>query len=270
MFGASTRRPAVQARWPRTAATPTLAWLAAIRSPLPILVAGAEGGVGTTTVASMLGETFAACSAGPTVVVDQCGSPRGSLSRRLLGHRREWTTWEATRHAREGAVTARIAGAAPTSHSGAVVLADHGHMPLRTLMNLVYAPCGVLVLDGGQLSTMLVAHLDLPVALVLVGRADVIGAEAVCAALGLLADHDHPWPCVVLADTTRRRRQVQAARALLTASGPVHHVALPNDPVLASGHPLHFNRLGRASSAVCLWLVTSIALASASQYPPAR
>jgi hypothetical protein len=166
-------------------------------------------------------------------------------------------------------VTARLVGAATTSHSGAVVLTD-GHTPLRTLMRLVRTPCGVLVLDGGQLSSLLLARLDLPVALVLVGRADVIGAEAVSAALGLLADHDHPWPCVVLADTARRRRQVHAARALLSASGPVHQVALPNDPVLASGRPLHFNRLGRASSAVCLWLITSIALASASQYPPAQ
>src|SRR6266540_3184517 len=64
--------------WPAKEAGAVWAWMAKPRPPLTVLVAGAEGGVGTTTVAALLGETIAAASPGSIWLLDQCGSSWGS------------------------------------------------------------------------------------------------------------------------------------------------------------------------------------------------
>ena len=68
-------RKTVPRGWPQ-AAQSLWSWMAQPRAPLPVLVGGAEGGVGTSTVTALIGEVIAAASPGPTVILDQ-GGPGG-------------------------------------------------------------------------------------------------------------------------------------------------------------------------------------------------
>src|SRR5437588_11295141 len=74
--------------WPVKDGGPVWSQVASRQHRLMVMVAGAQGGVGTTTVAAFLGETLAAASTGPTAAIDQSGLPwEAGLARRLLGER---------------------------------------------------------------------------------------------------------------------------------------------------------------------------------------
>jgi MinD-like ATPase involved in chromosome partitioning or flagellar assembly len=248
--------------WPAKTAAPVWAWLTQQRAPLPVLVAGAEGGVGTSTVTALLADTIAAASPGPTVVLDQCGSPWGSLPRRLLGQRGGMAAEQAAGLLANGMSALRVLRAAPSTSAGAAVLTDPGYVPLRDVFRSVATVCGALLVDAGPVNLVLTARLDLRPVLVLVGRADVIGAEAVCAALGYLT-HYAPGlhPVVVLTSSTGStdRRRVHAATKLVAATGVPTPIELPFDPRLASGQPVHLDRLARPTVTACLRLVRGIA-----------
>jgi hypothetical protein len=239
--------------WPRKPAESLWAWLAQPRRPLPVLVGGAEGGVGTSTVAALIGEILAAGSPGPTVIVDQCGTPAGGLIRRLVGQRAGWNAHQAV---------AGLGGldAAPRTSAGAVLVDDgRGYTPLGVLLRLVWTAGGALVVDGGPADAVLVARLDIRPVVVVVGRADVIGAEAVCAALGFLHRSTSVPPVVVLSSTAPGdRRRVQAATKLVAATGTDHVVHLPHDPRLAQGRPLRLDRLGTSTASAGLAVVSRI------------
>lgn len=248
------------AGWPIKQADPVWSWLACHRAPLPIIVAGAEGGVGTSTVAALIGETLAAGSPGPTMLLDQCGSTWGSLSRRLLGQRGGLPGDQARSMLRQGIPGPRVLGAAPTSSAGAAVLADGAaYAPLRELFGLVQTACGAMVIDGGSVNLVLAARRDVHPVLVVIGRADVIGAEAVCAALGFVSRYTTAPPVVVLSSPTPgHRRHAQAARKLVATTGVVHLVDLPYDPQLATATALRLDRACKATASTCLRVITAI------------
>jgi hypothetical protein len=253
---------AIPAGWPAKQASPVWAWLAQQRAPVPILIAGAEGGVGVSTVTALLADTLAAGSPGPTVVLDQCGSAWGSLSRRLVGHRGGMPADHARALLGQGVPTARVLGQAPATSAGAVVLTDTaGYTPLREVFRTVQTVCGALVVDAGPVNLLLSLRLDLRPVVVLVGRADVVGAEAVCAAAGFLA-HRAPGvrPLVVLASPNPiDRRRVRAGRTLVAAAGIAEQIELPFDPRLASSQPLRLDQVARTTALACLRLVRSVA-----------
>jgi hypothetical protein len=257
-------RKAVPAGWPAKQADPVWAWLGRPRSPLAVIVAGAEGGVGTSTVTALVGETIAAGSPGPTLVVDQCGSLWGSLPRRLLGQRGGLSGEQARSMLQHGIGSRRVLGAAPRTSAGAAVFADGAmYTPVWDFAGLARTPYGSLVVDGGLVNLMLTARLDLDPVVVVVGRADDLGAEAVCAALGFLSGvTTQPGarpPVVVLASPAPvDRRRVQAAHKLVVTTGVAQVVHVPYDARLATATALRLDQVGRATATACLRMVAAI------------
>lgn len=249
--------------WPTKTAEPTWAWLARHRPPLPVLIAGAEGGVGTSLVTALLTETLAAGSPGPTLVVDQCGSPWGSLTRRLLGQRGGLAGSLALTQLQQGLAARRVLGAAPSTSAGAAVVQDApAFTPLPRLFGLVKTTSGAMTVDAGRTDTVLTARLEPHPVLVLVGRADVVGAEAVCAALGFL--HQRATlpvrPVVVLSSTTAAsRRGVEAAKKLVATTGVPYLIHLPFDAGLALGQTWRLDQFAKPTALACLRLVTAVA-----------
>jgi MinD-like ATPase involved in chromosome partitioning or flagellar assembly len=233
------------------------------RRPLTVLAAGAEGGVGTTTVAALLGETIAAASPGLTWLLDQCGCSWGSLTRRLTDQRTALTAAEVAGKLRAGTRPDKIVSAATTTSAGAVLLSDPDrYTSLRELGRLTHVLGGAGVIDAGRADLILVARLaDVESVPILVGRADVIGAEAVCAALGFLQRQGLPvQPVVVLSSTTPTdRRRVHAAVKLVATAGVIHLVHLPHDAQLATGRPVRLDQVSKTTAAACLRLTIHIA-----------
>jgi hypothetical protein len=247
--------------WPRKAAEPVWSWLAHDRPPLPVLVGGAEGGVGTSTVTALIGELIAAASTGPTAIVDQSGAGWGSMTRRLVGQRAGLDARCAATLRRNGTAPAQILGAAPATSAGAALFDDsRSYTPLAALFALVQTVRGALIVDGGRVDGVLAARLDIGPVVVLVGRADVIGAEAVCATLGFLQRHPtQVQPVVVLSSTASTdRRRIQAATKLVATAGVSHLVHLPYDARLASGQPLRLDQVGTTTAAAGLSVVSRI------------
>jgi hypothetical protein len=247
--------------WPGTLAEPVWSWLAHDRPPLPVVVGGAEGGVGTSTVTALIGELLAAASPGPTALVDQSGTGWGSMLRRLVGQRAGLDAQHAAAQLRHGAPPPHILSAAPVTSAGAALLDDSNrYTALDALLGLVATSRGALVVDGGLADLVLAARLDIRPVVVLVGRADVIGAEAVCAALGFLHRHPTPvQPVVVLCSTASTdRRRIQAATKLVATTGISHLVHLPYDARLAHGQPLRLDQVGKTTAAAALAVVSRI------------
>ncbi len=247
--------------WPGKLAEPVWSWLARERPPLAAVVGGAEGGVGTSTVTALIGELIAAASPGPTAFVDQSGTGWGSMMRRLVGQRAGLNAQHAVALLRQRTPAPHILAAAPTTSAGAALLDDSaGYTPLRALFALIQTMRGALVVDGGRADALLVARLDVRPVVVLVGRADVIGAEAVCATLGFLAQRAPPvQPVVVLCSTSPNdRRRIQAATKLVATTGISHLVHLPHDARLATGQPLRLDQVGKSTAVAALAVVSRI------------
>jgi MinD-like ATPase involved in chromosome partitioning or flagellar assembly len=235
------------------------------RPPLRVLVGGAEGGVGTSTVTALLGELIAASSPGPTVVADQCGAAWNALVRRLVGEQAGMPAAQVGDMFELGASASQIASVAPKTSAGAALIEDgRGYRPLHDITKLAHTTCGALVVDAGRADGLFAARLDIRPVAVVVGRADVVGAEAVCAAVNLLRESAIPVePVVVLssAATTSsgtERRRVQAATTLVTAAGITHLVHLPHDARLASGQPLRLDQVGKSTAIAGMRLLSRI------------
>ncbi|MGH3625452.1 MAG: hypothetical protein ACRDQ5_27355 [Sciscionella sp.] len=241
--------------WPAGQVEPVWRWLSTRRAPIAVLVAGVEGGVGTSTTAALVAETIAAGSCGPTVLLDQCGSPWASVSRRVFGERAGLDGAQVAQAMRSGITPLRLLATAPTSSAGAAVVADPAvRTPLRELGRLVAVSNGSLVVDAGRVDLLLTARLELHPVVVAVGRTDVAGAEALCAALAWLRGRG-VTPVVVL-DTTMpgEQRRRTAARTLLSTAG-ADAVAIPHDPRLAHGGELRLDRLATATASALLQLL---------------
>ncbi|MGW5049742.1 hypothetical protein [Actinokineospora sp. NPDC004072] len=248
--------------WPRAATDELWAWMARLRPPLPVLVAGAEGGVGASTVSALLAETIAAASPGATVVVDQCGLGSGALARRLVGQQAGLSAAKAV-EARELCVPIlRILGAAPRSSAGAFLVDDHrGTTSLRAMHDLAAMTCGAAVVDAGRVDGTTIPRLrETRSVLVLVGRADLVGAEAVCRAMQYLQQRRSPVPPVVVLAATAPadRYQLRAAAKLIGAAGVQAVVRLPYDSGLRSGAPLRLDRVSRPTATACLSAVLRV------------
>ncbi|MFL6125483.1 hypothetical protein [Actinophytocola sp.] len=259
--------------WPAKQTRALWAWMAQSRPPVRVLLGGAEGGVGTSTVTALLGEMVAASSPGPTVIADQCGAAWNALVRRLVGEQAGMPAAQVADMLGYGASAEQIRAVAPTTSAGAVLIDDgHGYHRLGDIARLARTTCGTLVVDGGRVDGVFTARLDIRPVVVVVGRADVIGAEAVCAAVELL-HRTAPGvePVVVLSSVTTTgatpsslpsaaaaRRRVQAATTLVTAAGITHLVHLPHDARLASGQPLRLNQVGKSTALAGLRLLSRI------------
>jgi hypothetical protein len=265
---------AIPAGWPVKPAAPVWEWLARRRAPQIIEVAGAEGGVGVSTVTALVADTLAAGSPGPTVVLDQSGSPWGSLTRRLLGERGGLPAGQARDLLARGLPPTRVLATAPTSLAGAAILSDPpGYTPIREIGRLAQTACGALVIDSGTVDLVTATRQDLRPLLVLVGRADTIGAEAVCAAAGFLRHYGNPpgsppaiqqqigpprLLVVLVCAAPADRRRVQAASRLVRAADLPDPVVLPFDPRLTAGQVLRLDQVARATADACLHLVRGI------------
>jgi hypothetical protein len=271
--GQPSSRRSMPRGWPAKQTSAVWAWMAQPRPPLRVLVGGAEGGVGTSTVTALLGEMIAASSPGPTVIADQCGMPWNALVRRLVGEQAGMPAAQVADMLGYGATTEQIREVAPTTSAGAALIDDgRGYHPLRDLTRVAHTPCGTLMVDAGRVDAVFTARLDVRPVVVVVGRADVIGAEAVCAAVELLHQTaPEVQPVVVLSSvaTTQAtpssllsaaamRRRVQAAATLVTAAGITHLVHLPHDPRLASGQPLRLNQVGKSTALAGLRLLSRV------------
>lgn len=247
--------------WPAKSTESVWVWMARRRPPMPVIVAGAEGGVGVSTVTALIGEIIAAASPGTTVLVDQCGTGWGSLARRLVGQRAGLPGEVAVRMLREGAHPARVLEATNSTSAGAHLIDDGpGYSPVRELFRLAYNTCGALAVDGGRVDHILAARgAEIGAGVILVGRADVIGAEAVCAALMFLRQRLPIEPVVVLSSTSPTdRRRVQAATKLVATAGVTRLVHLPHDARLADGRPLRLDQVGKTTAATGLQVVAHL------------
>ncbi|MFD4249146.1 hypothetical protein ACFWQL_05345 [Amycolatopsis thermoflava] len=217
----------------------------------PILVAGEEGGCGATTVAALLAETCAAARVGGVLAVDQSRLPcSGGLGLRLLGEPVDFP-------APSLATAVHNGQAPPMSPAGAVVVTDvQGYTPLARLLSEVPGQVAVTVTDFGHVDLAVAAQLaETPYRPVLVGRADVAGAQAVCAALVFLRVR----PVVVLSSTAHsNRRRVRAALTLVRSAGVQALVHLPFDAALASGMAVHLDQIGRTTIRACLQLAARV------------
>ncbi|HEX5117849.1 MAG TPA: hypothetical protein VFW65_21920 [Pseudonocardiaceae bacterium] len=216
--------------------------------------------MGTSTVVALIGETIAAGSPGPTLVLDQCGSRWGSLARRLLGQRAGLSGERAHAMLRQGIPAVQVYASAPATSAGAAVVTDGAaYTPTAEMFRLAHTACGATVIDGGSVDLTVAVRLDLSPVVVLVGRADVIGAEAVCAALGFLSRYTRARPVVVLSSpTAANQRRVHAARKLVATTGVAHLVSLPFDARLTAATPLRLDQVGKTTASACLRMVTGI------------
>lgn len=254
--------------WPRKRAA-LWASLTQPRPPLSILVGGAEGGVGTSTVTALLAEMTAAVSPGPTIAVDQCGTVWGSLTRRLVGQQAGLRAELARTLLAEQVDPHEVASMAPTTSAGAALIDDRaGYTPLHDLLRLVSVTSGAMIVDAGRVDSVFAARLVLQPVVVVVGRADVIGAEATCAAVTFLREQTTrarlpAQPIVVLSSaggtgSSTERRRSQAAATLVTATGIDHLVHLPHDPRLATGRPLRLDQVGKSTAIAGIRMASAI------------
>ncbi|GAB3448917.1 hypothetical protein GCM10027436_42840 [Actinophytocola sediminis] len=245
--------------WPRKQTASLWERLAQPRPPLPILVGGAEGGVGTSTVTALLAELIAAASPGPTIAVDQCGTAWGSLTRRLVGQQVGLRAGLARTLLGEHVDPREVISMAPTTSAGAALIDDRaGYTSLHELLRLISVTSGAMTVDAGRVDNVFAARLDLQPVVVVVGRADVIGAEAACAAVTFLRElatraRLPAEPVVVLSSvgatgSSTERRRSQAATTLVAATGISHLVHLPHDPRLAAGQPLRLDQVGKSTA----------------------
>ncbi len=248
--------------WPARVGIPIFARLAQPRPPQRLIVAGAHGGAGTTTVTALLADTAAAASHAPAIAVDQSGLPwAATLAMRLLGERAGLPAAAARRLIDQGAATAQARAGAPCSGAGTMVVDDvDGYTPLPVLIALAAEPSGTTVVDGGRVDLALAVRLaEAQWPLILVGRADLAGAQAVCAALTFLQRRLPAPPLVVLSSTAPSdRRRIYAARTLVRAAGVTTLVHLPFDATLASGQALRLDQVGRSTAGACLQLVERV------------
>ena len=267
--GGDTPRRPVPRGWPSKQAASLWAWLAQPRPPLPILVGGAEGGVGTSTVTALIAELIAAASPGPTVAVDQCGAPWGSLHRRLMGQQVGLAAALARTLVHEHLDAHEVVAMAPKTSAGAALIDDRaGHTSLHDLLRLAAVPCGALAIDAGRVDGVFAARLDIKPVVVVIGRADVMGAEAACAAVTFLRAQTArarmpAQPVVVLSSvgatgSLAERRRTHAATTLVAATGISHLVHLPHDPRLATGRPLRLNQVGKSTAIAGMRLASVI------------
>jgi Mrp family chromosome partitioning ATPase len=230
--GAASRRrghPTRPKHWPR-AATQFWAWRAHDPGPLVLLVTGAHGGVGTTTLTALLAETLAAASPWPTLAVDQSGTPLAALSRRLLGQPAGIAAPVLAHqaHTRGGLHALRDTVSSP---AGALLVDDRrGYTPLGLITGLI-SNGGTCVIDAGRTDPTVTARAGETAAhTILTGRGDLAGAEAVCAQLALLRHTRTPvHPIVALTSTSPGRRRVAAAMTLVRSAGVTDLVHLPYD-----------------------------------------
>ncbi len=259
---ARVRRP-IPRDWP---AKPTRAlWEATARSrpPVTIMVGGAEGGVGVSVVTALVGELYAAASPGPTVIADQCGMAWNTLVRRLLGEPGGMPAAQVGDMFERGATGGQIAGIAPRTSAGAALVDDsRGFTSLHNVVRLVDTANGTLVVDAGRVDRVFAVRLDVRSVAVIVGRADMKGAEAVCASLELLRKNWQTVPIVVLSSVTSSsaalRRRVHAASRLVAAAGVSHLVHLPHDVGLASGQPFRLDQVAKSTAIAGLRLASQI------------
>ena len=242
------------ARWRAAGLAEVWSWLAR-RPAMVVVVAGAEGGVGTSTVAALVGEAVAAGSVGNTVLVDQCGAMSGSLARRLVGERQTIDAMRLT--------TGQPAGdlrAVPRTAAGAHLVDDSaGYVGIDRLVPVLLRPGGALVLDAGRVGLVLAAQLGLRPVVIVVGRADVLGAEAVCAALSFLRGRlIRVEPIVVLSSCATKARRARGARRLVIAAGARQVVDLPFDERLVDGQLIWLDRLGRSTVAAVVTVLAAI------------
>lgn len=248
--------------WPRKPAEALWSWMARPRPPLPVLVVGAEGGVGTSTVCALVGEVLAAASPGPTVLVNHSGHAGSSAIRRLIGQEAGLPAQHVLNARRRGTAAAQVLRSAATSSAGAFLVDDAGKFTaLRGLFDLVRTTCGGFVVDAGRVDvTTLLSVQEVRAVPVLVGRADVLGAEAVCAALRFLQHRPRPVrPVVVLSSTaTVGRRRLRAALTLVRAANPACLVHLPFDARLGASAALRLDRVSGASVRAALEIATQV------------
>ncbi|GGM67909.1 hypothetical protein GCM10012275_43110 [Longimycelium tulufanense] len=250
--------------WPVKRVLPMWRWLGTQRAPVTVVVASAGGGVGTSTVAGLLAETFAAGSpVGTTVLVDQCGTPWGTVSRRVLGQRGGLSGQLAVALLRQGESPLCVLRRAPASSAGAAVVLDSGDAsPLREMRRLVQMMCGGLVVDAGCLTPWVMQRLTDPGAgwpvVLVVGRADVPGAETVCAALAWMRSYLTVPPVLALVSTTPADRgQIAAAQRLVSTVVPTV-VPVPFDARLAHGHDIRLDRLSKGTVAALARLLSAV------------
>ncbi|WP_189061570.1 hypothetical protein [Longimycelium tulufanense] len=255
--------------WPVKTVTPLWTWLGTQRAPVTVVVTSAGGGVGTSTVAALLAETFAAGapSGASTVLLDQCGTPWGPVSRRVLGQRGGLSGRTAAALLQQGVHPLRVLRGAPVSPAGAAVVVEDGEAsPLRDMRRLVQTVCGGLVVDAGCINPWVVQRVADPAAarpvLVLVGRADVPGAETVCASLAWLRRSLPGPPIVVLVSTAPPERgQVAAAQRLVRTVVPADRVVhLPFDARLAHGQDIRLDKVGKTTAMAVPQLLRAIRL----------
>jgi hypothetical protein len=250
--------------WPGKQAVALWDSMARPRPPRRIMIGGAEGGVGTSTVTALLGELIAAASPGPTVIADQCGMVWNSLARRMVGELAGMPAAQAGHMLELGATGPQVVGIAPRTSAGAALVDDgRGYTALQDITGLAHVPNGTLVIDGGRADHVFVARLDVQPVVIIVGRADVIGAEAVCAALALLQGKQQAVPIVVLSSvntssSAAARRRAQAATKLVAAAGITHLVYLPHDARLASGKSLRLDQVGKSTAIAGMQLLTRV------------
>jgi hypothetical protein len=249
-------------RWPRKPAEALWAWMARSRPPLPILVLGAEGGVGTSTTCALIAETVAAASPGPTVLLNQSGHTGNTAIRRLVAQQAGLDGHRAVSALRQGTPATQVLRSTPTSSAGAHLVDDGpGYTNLRGLLDLVRVICGGLVIDGGRVDLATLPRLnDARAVMVLIGRADVAGAEAVCAALRFLHQRPTPiHPIVVLSSTTSTRRTtVRAALKLVGSVTPGRPNHLPFDTSLTTSAALRLDQIGKPIVRATLDITTQV------------
>lgn len=247
--------------WPLKAAEPAWSWLRRVRAPMVVVIVGAAGGVGTSTVCALVAETIAAGSPGPTVLLDQSLTPWGDVTRRLLGQRAGLGAPAALERLHRERPES-IVRSSPMSSAGAAVLLDSTTPSLlRDLRILVTKPGGALLVDGGRLDPELLRRLDVPAVrpvVVVVGRADRAAAETTLAGVAWLRGVAPVEPLVVLS-ATAPVKTAAAAGAVRMARAAGHNVVyLPFDGRLAHGQDLTLHKVGKSTAEVVPQIITGI------------
>ncbi len=256
----TTAVPALPRGWP-AGLRASWAQLALPRAPRVLLLLGAEGGVGVSTVTALLAETTAASGSGPVVALDQCGSQWGALSRRLLDQRGGMPAEHADQLVGSGVHPEQVRAQAPRTSAGTILISDtDSYTPLNRLAWLVRMTGGLLVVDGGRVDALGLARIGPGVTPVVLGRPDLPGAEAICAAVTRLRSH-HPLPpaVVIVATAPVDPRRQRAARRLLHAAGIPYPIAVDFDPRLAGGRSIRLDAVGKTTAGACVRLATHLA-----------
>lgn len=252
---------ALPRKWPPRDAEAVWGWLAQQRAPITVTAGGSEGGTGTTTVTALLGETIAAGSPSSTVLLDQSGDPWGSLSRRLLGQRTGLTGPQVLRSLNSGIPALQLLRAAPTTSAGAAVILDGADtVPLVELRRLVQSTSAAMLVDAGRIEPRFAGKLGNHPIVLVIGRTDVVGAEAVCAAVRWIQGFGPIQPVVVLSSTTPTDQgRVTATRKFVgTIVDAARIIHLPFDEHLAHSQDIRLDRLNKTTVRAVLHLVSAI------------